>query len=135
MSEPTEEQSAAYRRSYGTADGWDVHGEDAFYAGWDAALRAPRSSTASKHDSQPTTAPVPTSQHTRSPNIYVLGAVIGALMDHTFDEEVNAYYFSADGSKGDVCRTSTIPGCTVNIDWGHYGNVIGIEVIAPTSTQ
>lgn len=54
------------------------------------------------------------------------------MIDHTYDAEVNAYYFSADG-KGDVCRTSTLPsGCIVNIDWDHYGNVIGVEVLAPT---
>lgn len=55
------------------------------------------------------------------------------MIEHSFDPEVNAWYF--DGG-GEVCRTQQLPaGSIVNIDWGHYGNVVGIEVLEPTSTQ
>jgi len=50
------------------------------------------------------------------------------MLEHTHDETVGAWYFSEAG-KGDVCRTEDLGGAHVLIDWDHYGNVIGVEVM------
>lgn len=56
------------------------------------------------------------------------------MLDHTYEPEIEAWYFSADG-KGDVCRTQDLGGAHVLIDWDHYGNVIGVEVLGMKTNQ
>ncbi len=52
------------------------------------------------------------------------------MLDHTHDPEANAWYF---GGSGEVCRTQQLEsGSIVSIDWDHYGNVVGVEVLAST---
>lgn len=47
--------------------------------------------------------------------------------DYTHDAEADAYYFNVND--GEVCRTQELGTRTVMIDWDHYGNIIGIEVL------
>ena len=50
-------------------------------------------------------------------------------MDSVYSPIDRAWYF---GSEGDICKSQTIDGATVNIDFDHYGNVLGVEVLEPS---
>lgn len=51
---------------------------------------------------------------------------------HKHDEMVDAHYVGdADehGFTADVCRTVELGARTVNLDYDHWGNVIGVEIL------
>jgi len=56
------------------------------------------------------------------------------MLDHTYEPEIEAWYFSADG-KGDVYRTQDLGAAHVLIDRDCYGNVIGVEVLCTPIRQ
>jgi len=48
-------------------------------------------------------------------------------IDYTYDPESQSWYFG--DSQVEVCRTEPVKDAVVNIDWSHYGTVVGIEIL------
>jgi len=47
---------------------------------------------------------------------------------YTFDEEIGAWYFGGK-SQAQACATEDLGSCQVRIDWDHFGNIVGVEVM------
>ena len=54
------------------------------------------------------------------------------MLIHEHDETVDAHYFGdadENGFTADVCRTVELGSRTVNVDYDHFGNVVGVEIL------